>query len=253
MDPSGIRVLFLGSNYNSISIACLDALVAEPGVEVIVGFRSPRRGILAESRRAWSRYGARFVARRWIDRALSTGQLWLRKAHLAPSGYRSLRELVLVHRLERFEFRSVNSAEAVDRLRTLRPDVIAVAAFNQILEPAVIRAASRACINAHPSLLPRYRGPYPLYWVLRNREARTGVTIHHVDEGIDSGDIILQQEIALEPGTTESSLRDRSGQVAAGLLAEAIRLARCGTLPRIEQDEAGATYHPLPPRGAPRL
>jgi methionyl-tRNA formyltransferase len=251
MDASEIRVLFLGSDHSSISIACLDALVAERGVEVIVG-RSPRRRLLLR-RSAWSRYGARFVVRRSVDRALSIGRLWLRKVHIAPPGCLSLRELVLVHRLQRFEFRSINSAEAVDRLRTLRPDVIAVAAFGQILEAAVIAAASRACINVHPSLLPRYRGPNPFYWVLRNGEARTGVTVHHVAEGIDSGDIILQEEIPLEPGMTETSLRGLSSIVAARLLVESIRLARHGDLPRIEQDEAQATYHPLPPRGASRL
>jgi len=248
------RLLFLGNNYNPISITCLDALATDRRIEVIVGIYHPtNRGILPTLRKSWSQYGGGFVARRGVDLLLSWARIRLRNAHVALSGYRSMQELVLAHRLQRFEFRNINSEEASGRLRSLSPDIIAVAAFSQILKLPVITAASLACINVHPSLLPKHRGPNPFYWVLQNQESCTGVTVHHIGEGIDSGDIILQEKIPLESGMTEHSLRDRSSHVAARLLLEAVRLVRYGDIPRIKQDEAAATYDPLPPRGSSSL
>lgn len=248
------RVLFLGNDYNPISITCLDALAADKQLEVIVGiFRPTNRGILPVLRKSWLQYGGGFVARRGWDLLRSWARIWLRKAHLVLSGYRSMDELVLARRLQRFEFANINAVESVHRLRSLCPDLIAVAAFSQILKGPVIAAASLACVNVHPSLLPKHRGPNPFYWVLRNQESCTGVTVHHIDEGIDSGDIILQEQIPLESGMTEHSLRDRSSHLAARLLQAAVRLVQDGNGPRRKQDEAAATYDPLPPRGESRL
>lgn len=245
------RLLFLGNDYNPISITCLDALATDREIDVIVGIYHPTdRGLLRVLRKSWSQYGGGFVARRGADVMLAWGRIRLRHAHIALSGYRSMQELVLARRLQRFEFRNINSAEAVGRLRSLRPDIIAVAAFSQILKSPVITAPALACINVHPSLLPKHRGPNPFYWVLRNQESCTGVTVHHIEEGIDSGDIMLQEQIPLEAGMTEHSLRDRSSHVAARLLLEAVRLVRSGDIPRMKQDEAAATYDPLPPRGS---
>jgi len=248
------RVLFLGNDYNPISIACLDALAADNRIEVIVGiFRPTHRGILPVLRKAWLQHGGRFVARRGCDLLRSWARIRLRKARIVLSGYRSMQELVLAQRLQRFEFANINAAESVHRLRSLGPHIIAVAAFSQILRDPVIAAASLACINVHPSLLPKHRGPNPFYWVVRNQESYTGVTVHHIDAGIDSGDIILQEQISLQSGVTEHLLRDRSKQVAARLLRDAVRLVQHEDSPRSKQDETAATYDPLPPRGGSAL
>lgn len=245
-----MRILFLGNDYNPISITCLDALATDSRSEVIVGILCPtNRGILPVLRKSWFQHGGGFVTRRGCDLLRAWARIRLRKARIGLSGYRSMQELVLARRLRRFEFSNINTAESVHRLRSLQPDLIAVAAFSQILKAPVLATASLACVNVHPSLLPKHRGPNPFYWVLRNQESYTGVTVHHIDEGIDSGDIILQEQIPLVSGTTEHSLRAYSSHVAARLLLDAIRLVRQGETPRRKQDEAAATYDPLPPRG----
>ena len=108
-------------------------------------------------------------------------------------------------------------------------------------------------VNVHPSLLPRYRGPNPLYWVLDRGERETGVTVHYVDEGIDTGDIILQETLAIGPGDTEITLQRRSATLGAELLVRAVTLIAGGGAPRRAQRHAAATYYPSPPRGASRL
>src|SRR5713226_7770003 len=94
----------------------------------------------------------------------------------------------------------------MQHVQLLGVDLIVVAGFARILKRALVDVPRLGCINVHPSLLPHYRGPEPFYWVLANLEKTTGVTIHHVDEGIDTGDIILQRELEIRPNETETML-----------------------------------------------
>src|SRR5207302_961380 len=128
--------------------------------------------------------------------------------------------------------------------------LIVVANYSHILKHALISIPRLGCINVHASLLPAYRGPSPLYWVLANREKVTGVTIHYIDERIDSGDIILQRQLVIRPGETEFTLCERSARVAADLLGEAIPLLLSEKASRIPQDHSAATYYSFPPKAA---
>jgi len=174
----------------------------------------------------------------------------LRRAGVLVPGFASLPELILVRRLTVIRCSDPNSAEFVEQVRQLGVALIVVAAFARILKKTLIGVPRLGCINVHSSLLPRYRGPEPFYWVLVNRETRTGVTVHYVDEGIDSGDIILQRDLEILPNDTVTTLVDRCAGLAGELLCRAIPLLLTGKAPRIPQDPKLASYYSFPPRGA---
>jgi methionyl-tRNA formyltransferase len=119
-----------------------------------------------------------------------------------------------------------------------------VAAFGQILPKEIIERPRRGCINVHPSLLPRYRGAAPLNWTIIRGEVQTGVTIMQMDEGMDSGDILLQEETPIGPCETVGELHDRLAVQGANLLIETIRMMEKGESRRVPQDHAAATFAP---------
>ena len=131
-------------------------------------------------------------------------------------------------------------------LKILNPDLICVVCFPYIFPKAVLGMPTHGCLNLHPSLLPKYRGPTPLYWILKNRERRTGVTLHFLDEGIDSGDIVYQTAFPISAQVTEPELTLHCAEAGAKLLLKAIQQVRRGPLPRHPQNEAEASYYPMP-------
>jgi len=250
-----MRVLFLGNNYNPISIAALRALLESRAFSVAVGMYDPKGdSALDTARRLYRERGGAAVARRVGTLVAAQARVRLRRAGLPLRGHASLQELIVAHTPapEHFWCQRINSKESLRAVRRLAPDVIAIANFSQILKPSVIAIPPRGCVNLHPSLLPRYRGPNPFYWVLRNGERTTGVTVHYVDAGIDSGDIIAQDELPIGMHDSEVTLRDRAAAVGARLLVDALGQIAAGTAPRLPQN-GGGTYYSFPPRGESAL
>ncbi len=138
----------------------------------------------------------------------------------------------------------VRSPEFLELFRQLAPDLVVVVAFGQILPREMLELPRRGCINVHPSLLPMYRGAAPLNWAIIRGETTTGVTIMQMDEGMDSGDILLQEETAIGDRETVGELHDRLAVRGAQLLMETIRMIEAGTIMRIPQDHAAATFAP---------
>ncbi len=134
------------------------------------------------------------------------------------------------------------ASEIVEELRGLKPDLITVAAFGQILKHPVLEIPKYGCINVHASLLPRYRGAAPIQQVILNGEKVTGITIMYMAKGLDEGDIILQKEIEIDPKETYGTLHDKLSRLAPELLLKAIDLIAEGRAPRISQDHSQATY-----------
>lgn len=114
--------------------------------------------------------------------------------------YRSVAEIALAHHIPVFAPRSINSAQMIDIIRDLAPDMIVVVYYDQILKREVIDIPPHGCVNLHMALAEEYRGCYPTTWALINGEERTGVTLHYIDEGIDTGDIIAQREVKIHQG-----------------------------------------------------
>jgi methionyl-tRNA formyltransferase len=146
--------------------------------------------------------------------------------------------------LEVLQPTKIKDPEIVDEIRRLAPDVIAVVAYGQILPRDVLEIPRLACLNLHASLLPRWRGAAPIQAAIAAGDCETGITVMYMDEGLDTGDILLQRNVNILPNDTGGSLHDRLAQIAPEALLESLRLLAAGTAPRIPQENARATYAP---------
>ncbi len=139
----------------------------------------------------------------------------------------------------------LKSPEFLRQLSEWKPDVIAVTAFGRILPKTILDLPPMGCVNVHGSLLPEYRGAAPIQWALICGDSATGITTMLMDEGMDTGAVLLQQPVPIEPDETSLELGARLAKVGGTLLVETLtRLAEHSVVPR-EQDHARATLAPL--------
>ena len=138
----------------------------------------------------------------------------------------------------------IKDPQAIEKIRELKPDVIIVIAYGQILPRDVLEIPRLACLNLHASLLPRWRGAAPIQAAIAAGDGDTGITVMYMDEGLDTGDVLLQRQTKIQPDETGGSLHDQLAQIAPEVLGEALRLLATGNAPRIPQDSARATYAP---------
>jgi methionyl-tRNA formyltransferase len=136
----------------------------------------------------------------------------------------------------------IKAEEAVAEIRELAPDVIVVMAYGQILPRAVLEIPRIACLNLHASLLPRHRGAAPIQAAIVEGDRETGISVMYMDEGLDTGDVLLEKRIEIAPDETGGSLHDRLAEIAPAALAEALAALGNGTAPRFPQDSSLATY-----------
>ncbi|MDO9465477.1 MAG: methionyl-tRNA formyltransferase [bacterium] len=133
----------------------------------------------------------------------------------------------------------------VKSLQALSPELVVVVAYGKILPKQILDIPRLGCINAHASLLPKYRGAAPMQRALLNSEKQTGVTIMFMNERMDAGDILLQEKIMVSPSDNLETLHDRLSKLSAKLLVKAIAQIEQGTCSRITQNHAEATYAPM--------
>lgn len=138
----------------------------------------------------------------------------------------------------------IKSEQAVEEIRALAPDVIVVMAYGQILPRSLLEIPLVACLNLHASLLPRHRGAAPIQAAIVAGDRQSGVTVMYMNEGLDTGDILLQSQIEIAADETGGSLHDRLAQIAPLALEAALTQLGNGSAPRIPQDSASATYAP---------
>jgi len=138
----------------------------------------------------------------------------------------------------------IKDRQSIDEIRALEPDAIVVMAYGQILPRDVLEIPKVACLNLHASLLPRWRGAAPIQAAITAGDRQTGITVMYMDEGLDTGDILLEHKIDISSKDTGGSLHDRLGQIAPDALLEALRLLEGGGAPRVPQDSAFATHSP---------
>ena len=135
--------------------------------------------------------------------------------------------------------------EAMDQLHIWSPDVIVVAAFGQILKQEVLDLPKFGCINVHASLLPRWRGAAPINAAILHGDEETGVTIMKMDAGLDTGPILSQRSVRIEPDETAGSLFERLSQLGADFLIDTLPEYLAGEIEPRPQPEEGATYAPM--------
>ncbi len=139
----------------------------------------------------------------------------------------------------------LRAPDAMEHLRGWSPELIVVAAFGQILRPDVLGLPPYGCINVHASLLPRWRGAAPIQAALLAGDAETGVTIMRMDEGVDTGGILSQLPLSIEPADTAGSLGEKLSKLGADLLLETLPRYLSGELQPRPQDDERATYAPM--------
>ena len=156
--------------------------------------------------------------------------------------YTPVKECALKHAIPVFQPRRVREPECIEELRKYDADIMVVVAFGQILPKEILEMCTYGCVNVHASLLPKYRGSAPIQWAIIEGEEVTGVTTMQMDEGIDTGDMLLKTEIPIEPKETGGSLFDKLAQAGAELCVETLEALQNGTVTPIPQGETTTAY-----------
>ncbi len=162
-----------------------------------------------------------------------------RKLELTPS---DVKVCALEHKIPVFQPKSLKNGEAMPILNELKPDVIVVAAYGMILREDVLNFPKYGCINAHGSILPKYRGAAPIQWAVLDGEKETGVTAMQMDKGLDTGDMLLTEKVTVGENETSGELFDRLSFLAADVISEVLCLAEKGELHPVPQDDSKSTY-----------
>ena len=139
----------------------------------------------------------------------------------------------------------INNFNSVNKIKAFKPDLIISILGNQIFKEPIINLAPKGCLNLHTALLPKYRGLMPTFWVLKNKEEKTGVSVFYVDEGIDSGPIILQKEVTIGDRTQEQ-LIIYTKKLGMEAIAESVDLIKKDKVKLIENDPAKKSYFTFP-------
>ena len=208
MTMEKLRVVFMGTP--EFAVPCLAALHADDNCEVIGVYTQP-------------------------DKPRGRGQ------KLLPSPVKAWAE---EHGLPVHQPVKIKTEEATAELRGLKPDLVVVVAFGQILSQEILDIPPHGCINVHGSLLPRYRGAAPMQWCVINGETKTGITTMMMDAGLDTGDMLLKEELPIGPDMTLEEVHDSLMEMGAQVLMKTIEELRAGTLKRVPQ-EGESNYAPM--------
>lgn len=153
-----------------------------------------------------------------------------------------VKEAAICHNIPVFQPRRVREAECIEELRKYEADVIVVVAFGQILPKEILEMTPYGCINVHASLLPKYRGAAPIQWSIICGEKVTGVTTMQMDEGLDTGDMLLKTEVAILPEETGGTLHDKLANAGAALCVKTLKELEAGMIRPESQKETPTIY-----------
>lgn len=156
-----------------------------------------------------------------------------------------VKEYSLINNLPVFQPASLKSEESLQLVYDLNPDIIIVVAYGNILPDSVLRVPPLGCVNVHGSLLPKYRGAAPIQWAVINGDKITGVTTMLMDRGLDTGDILLTNEIEILPEETSGELFDRVSKESSILLMETLEKLLKNQIVPIKQDDSISSYAPM--------
>lgn len=164
------------------------------------------------------------------------------------SSSRSIRDILKEHEIPEIAISgSINTPETIKNIKSCQPDLLVSIAGNQIFKKRLIDIAPMGCLNLHTALLPKYRGLIPSFWVLKNDERYTGVSVFLVDEGIDSGPILVQKRIEIGCMTQEQLIL-HTKKIGMDAIIEAIGLIEEGNYKIIENDDRESSYYSFPTR-----
>ena len=156
--------------------------------------------------------------------------------------YTPVKEAALKHGIEVYQPRRIREAECVEKLRQYNADIMVVIAFGQIIPKEILEMVPYGCVNVHASLLPKYRGAAPIQWSIIDGEAVTGVTTMQMDEGLDTGDMLLKTEVPITAEETGESLHDKLARAGAALCVETLAKLQEGSIVPEKQGESPTAY-----------
>lgn len=159
--------------------------------------------------------------------------------HMEPS---EVKKLAVAHGIEVITPNTLKDETVIEKLKSANADVFIVAAYGKILPKAVLDIPPLGCINIHASLLPALRGAAPINRAIMEGHTKGGITIMYMDEGLDTGDMILQKEMDIPPEMTAGEYHDRLAVLGGECIIKFLRLAESGNIPRTKQDHSLATY-----------
>jgi len=155
-----------------------------------------------------------------------------------------VKELALKHGVAVHQPEKVKEGSFIEAIKSLRPDLFVVVAFGQILPKPILEIPRSGAINVHGSLLPGYRGAAPIAWAILRGEKKTGITTMLMDEGMDTGDILMQAELPIEKEDDGETLQEKLSSLGAQLLMETIKRMKTSNISPLPQDHSKATYAP---------
>ena len=156
--------------------------------------------------------------------------------------YTPVKEAALKHGIEVYQPRRIREAECVEKLRQYNADIMVVIAFGQIIPKEILEMVPYGCVNVHASLLPKYRGAAPIQWSIIDGETVTGVTTMQMDEGLDTGDMLLKTEVPITAEETGESLHDKLAKAGAALCVETLAKLQEGSIVPEKQGESPTAY-----------
>jgi methionyl-tRNA formyltransferase len=204
-----MRIIFCGTP--AFAVPTLKAILADPAHTVVAVITQP-------------------------DRPRGRGQ----EVSFSP-----VKEAALAAGIEVRQPEKIRAPEAKDILQELKPECFVIIAYGQIIPTGLLPISRCGWINLHASLLPKYRGAAPINWAIANGETKTGLTTMRIDAGMDTGDMLLQQEIGILPGEKAQELATRMSEAGAALMIETLRGLPDGAVTPKKQNDALATYAPL--------
>lgn len=155
-----------------------------------------------------------------------------------------IKQYALDHNLDVYQPEKVKALETIELMKKLAPDLIVVVAYGKILPKEILDIPKYGCVNVHGSLLPKYRGAAPIQWSIINGDKITGVTTMFINEGLDTGDILLQQQMFINEYETSDELKQRMSVLGAKVLIKTIEKIEDGTLNPLKQNDSEATFSP---------
>lgn len=153
-----------------------------------------------------------------------------------------VKEAALKHNIPVYQPLKVREEDFVEKIKEMKPEVIVVVAYGQVLPKSILDIPKYGCINVHASLLPKYRGAAPIQRVVLDGEKVTGVTTMYMEEGLDTGDMLLKEEITLDEKETYGSLHDRLKELGGPIAVKTLKALEDGTAVRIKQNDEEANY-----------
>ena len=156
--------------------------------------------------------------------------------------YTPVKEVAVTHNIPVYQPKRIREPECIEELRKYNADIMVVIAFGQILPKEILEMTPYGCVNVHASLLPSYRGAVPIQWAVINGEKVSGVTTMQMNEGLDTGDMLLKVEIPLDEKETGGSLHDKLAEAGARLCVETLDALKAGTVTPEKQGDSPTAY-----------